>query len=338
MLTPRQRQVLYLIVRLYSEFEEPVGSKTLLRESLLDVSPATIRNEMVVLESRGLLKKAHTSSGRIPSFSGYRYYVDRLIHHEDEMNVLKEDDHAIAELFHERQADDLQLAQMAADILVSLTGFTAVVLGQSNDSHHLKEFKLVYLNEKNLIAIMITDGGRVETQLFVTLHSVTKEMVSKTSEIINNELIGTSIEDVYHRLKLTIPLLTQRAVAHQFDFSPLAEKTLHSLKGRQYHIGGKNNLFDFIDPQTNSEELKRIFTMVDGSADMYEMLESRNQGIEVLFGADMSSYWIANLSMVTGKFKQKNQEFTLGLIGPTTMPYHRIIGLMEKIITELSNY
>lgn len=338
MLTPRQRQVLYLIVRLYSEFEEPVGSKTLLRESLLNVSPATIRNDMVVLEREGLLKKAHTSSGRIPSFSGYRYYVDRLIHHEDEMKVLEEDDHAIAELFHERQADDLQLAQMAADVLVSLTGYTAVVLGQSNDSHHLKEFKLVYLNEKNLIAIMITDGGRVETELFVMHYPVTKEMVAKASEIVNDELIGTSIEDVYHRLKLTIPLLTQRAISYQFDFSPLAEKTLHSLKGRQYHIGGKNNLFDFIEPQTNSEELKRLFTLVDGSASMYDMLENRGQGIEVLFGSDLKAYGIENLSMVTGKFQQKNQEYTLGLIGPTTMPYHQIIGLMEKMITELSNY
>ena len=338
MLTSRQREILYLIVRLYSEFEEPVGSKTLLRESLLNVSPATIRNDMVVLEREGMLRKAHTSSGRIPSFRGYRYYVDRLIHHEDEMKDLEEDDHAIGELFHERQANDLQLAQMAADILVSLTGYTAVVLGQSNDSHHLKEFKLVYLNEKNLIAIMIIDGGRVETQLFVTTYPVTKEMVTKTSEIINNELIGTSIEDVYHRLKLTIPLLTQRAVSYQFDFSPLAEKTLHSLKGRQYHIGGKNNLFDFIEPQTNSEELKQLFTMVDGSASMYSMLESRNHGIEVLFGADMSPYWIADLSMVTGKFQQQNQEYTLGLIGPTTMPYHRIIGLMEKMIKELTNY
>ncbi|MRI82653.1 heat-inducible transcription repressor HrcA [Aerococcaceae bacterium DSM 109653] len=338
MLTPRQRQILYLIVRLYSEFEEPVGSKTLLRESLLNVSPATIRNDMVVLEREGLLHKAHTSSGRIPSFSGYRYYVNRLIHHEDEMRVLEEDDNAIAELFHERQVDDLQLAQMAADVLVSLTGYTAVVLGQSNDSHHLKEFKLVYLNEKNLIAIMITDGGRVETQLFVTQYPVTKDIISKTSEIVNQELVGTSIEDVYHRLKLTIPLLTQRAVSYSFDFSPLAEKTLHSLKGRQYHTSGKNNLFDFIDSLTNSEELKDLFTLVDGSASMYQMLENRQAGIEVLFGVDMSPDWVTNLSLVTGKFKRQKQEFTLGLIGPTTMPYHRIIGLMEKMITELTNY
>ena len=99
-----------------------------------------------------------------------------------------------------------------------------------------------------------------------------------------------------------------------------------------------NNLFDFIDPLTNSEELKDLFTLVDGSASMYQMLENRQAGIEVLFGVDMSPDWVTNLSLVTGKFKRQKQEFTLGLIGPTTMPYHRIIGLMEKMITELTNY
>ena len=95
MLTARQQQILQLIVQLYGQYEEPIGSKTLLQKSLLDVSPATVRNDMLALERIGYLKKAHSSSGRIPSFDGYRYYVDRLIEDQAEIQMAKQDSEMI---------------------------------------------------------------------------------------------------------------------------------------------------------------------------------------------------------------------------------------------------
>lgn len=337
MLTPRQRQILYLIVQLYGEFEEPVGSKTLLKESLLNVSPATIRNDMVILEQQGLLKKAHTSSGRIPSFDGYRYYVNRLIHHEEDMKVSGEDRDAFKDLFRERQYNELELAKMSADILVSMTGYTSVVFGQSKESHRMKELKLVYLNDNNLIAILLTDKGNVESQLFQTKFTLTKDLLQRTAQIINDELVDLPLSDVYQRMKLTIPLLTQSIVSYQFDFSELVQKTMHHLKGHRYDIIGKNNLFDFIDAQSTAEELKQLFTLIDGSPRMYQLLEERRPGIEVLFGIDVTPKGFTNLSMVTGSFSIQHQQITIGLVGPTTMTYHRVIALMEKMIHELSN-
>lgn len=337
MLTPRQRKILYLIVQLYGEFEEPVGSKTLLKESLLNVSPATIRNDMVILEREGLLKKAHTSSGRIPSFDGYRYYVNRLIHHEEDMKVSGEDRDAFSELFRERQYDELELAQMCADILVSMTGYTSVVFGQSKETHRLKELKLVFLNDNSLIAILLTDKGKVESQLFQTNFTLTKDLLKRTAQIINDELMDLPLDEVSQRMKLTIPLLTQRIVSYQFDFSELIEKTMHHLKGHHYNIIGKNNLFDFVDAQSTAEELKQLFTLIDGSPRMYQLLEERQPGIEVLFGIDVTPNGFTNLSIVTGTFTIQHQQITIGLVGPTTMSYHRVIALMEKMIHELAN-
>ncbi|WP_124057326.1 heat-inducible transcriptional repressor HrcA [Vaginisenegalia massiliensis] len=338
MLTPRQQQILNLIIQLYGEFEEPIGSKTLLRESYLNVSPATIRNEMMALEKQGFLLKAHSSSGRIPSFNGLRFYVDHLIHHEDELMAGQEDLDAVQELFQDHQYSGLQLAQMAADYLVSITGYTAVVLAQTNEVHHLQEFRLVHLNDYSLVAILLTDSGQVESHLFHLNYSLNKEVTRKLADLLNEELKGLTLEEVAQRMKLTIPLMIQRNIAFQLDFTPIVEKSIHRLKGQRYLVSGKNNLFDFLDPQIGSQGIKQLMSLVDGSPAMYQLLEQERTGLDVTFGIDFDQYSLPNICLLKGSYRRQNQQFTLGLLGPATMPYQRLIAIMEKLVKELSSY
>lgn len=336
MLTPRQQEVLNLIVRLYGQFEEPIGSKTLLKESLLKVSPATIRNDMVVLEQRGLLKKAHTSSGRIPSINGYRYYIDRIIDEDDELDI-KLDDDSFEALTRARNYNPIQLAQLSADILVSLTGYTVVVLGQNQEPHRLAEFKLVPINHSRYIAILLTDYGKVESEIIDLQVILSREDIQRLTDMVNDELKGLILEEAYQRMKLSIPLLTQRLTAYQLDFSSLVEKAMHNIKGHRYYVSGKTNLFDLLDSSTAKDTIKELFELVDGSREMYQLLESRQKGINVLFGHEFLSNDLTLINLITGAYENQNQKMIIGLLGPTTMSYERIIPMMAMMINNLSN-
>lgn len=342
MLTPRQKEILRLIVQLYSRYEEPIGSKTLLQESLLKVSPATIRNDMAHLESEGLLMKPHTSSGRVPSQSAYRFYVQGLIDKNKEegksqKREMDDDDvRSLAALLEARHYNPLQLAQLAADILVSLTRFTVVTLGQDQENHLLEEFKLVPLNNTEYLAILMTDSGRIESDIIDLGHQFTRELIHRLVELINDELQGMTLEDVYTRMKLSIPLLTQRAIGYQIDFLPLIEKARDNIKGHQYSVSGKSNLFNFIQPGIHQDAFKEVFELLDGSRKMFELMESTPQGIDVKFGQDFLSYDLG-LNMVTGSYFNQNQKIVLGVIGPSSMAYERIIPMVDSVVNILIN-
>lgn len=336
MLTPRQQEVLNLIVQLYGQFEEPIGSKTLLRESYLKVSPATIRNDMVVLEQQGYLIKAHTSSGRIPSQDGYRYYIEGVIQQEDKELPLLDDEANFEELTQAKLYDTLQLTQLCADILVSITGYTAVVLGQDTESYYFEEFKLVPINRTRYIAIIMTDKGNVESEQIDLNVTLSKEDIQKLVAMINDELKGVVLEDAYQRMKLGIPLLTQRITGYQLDFSPLIEKAMHHIKGHRYYISGKSNIFELINGQTSKEALKHLFELLDGSREMYQLLEDQGEGIHIKFGYEFLADSVANINLLTGSFVNESQKIILGLLGPSTMSYEKVIALLEMMIKKLS--
>lgn len=337
MLTPRQQEILNLIIQLYGRFEEPIGSKTLLNESYLKVSPATIRNDMVVLERLGLLIKPHTSSGRIPSQDGYRYYIEQIISQEDRDLTKIDENVNFKELLQARNYSPLKLTQLSADILVSLTGFTAVVLGQDLESHYFEEFKLVALDSTRYISIIMTDRGNIESEHINLGIALSQDDITNVCRMINGELNGVELEDAYQRMKLVIPLLTQRITGYQLDFSSLVEKSMHHIKGHHYYISGKSNVFELIEGPTEKDALKHLFELLDGSIEMYKLLEQQPSGIGIKFGHEFLQQSVSNINLVTGSFMKDNQKFILGLLGPSTMAYEKVIALLELLVGKLSN-
>ncbi|MGF3066144.1 heat-inducible transcriptional repressor HrcA [Facklamia sp. P12945] len=338
-LTARQHQILELIVRLYANLEAPIGSKTLLKESFLDISPATVRNEMVVLEKNGFLVKAHTSSGRIPSYEGYRYYVDRLItkiENDSWEQSYEADLKAVSEIFLNRRQENFKMAKIAADLLVSLTGLPCLVFGQNNEEHRVADFKLVLLSNHQIMAILLSDQGHVENKMFQTLYPVEDDDLRQMRSILNSELRGITLEDAYQRTKLTIPMIMQRQLSTSIDFSPLVEKSIQQVKGTRYFVSGKNNLFDCLDQRYSNNEYKKLFNLIDGSNELFDLFEQRQDGIEVLFGQEFAPQGMRHLSLVTGTFTQDLSKMSLSILGPSTMHYSRMIVLMEQILKEFN--
>ena len=162
MLTPRKIEILKAIVEEFIATAEPVGSKTLLEKYNMPYSSATVRNEMQELEEMELLEKTHTSSGRIPSTQGYRYYVEHLM-------VQRKDDRlelALREVFSDREMRVEEVIKRSCDILSQMTQLTAVVLGPEGSDQTLEHINLFPIDEHSAVAVFITSHGHTENRLF----------------------------------------------------------------------------------------------------------------------------------------------------------------------------
>lgn len=335
-LTPRQKQILQLIVKLYGETEEPIGSRTLVQNSLLKVSPATVRNDMMALEQLGYLMKAHSSSGRIPSFEGYQYYIEQLIDDLNELSNEKPVDSAV--LFTEHYYDVQQFVSIATEEIAKMSGYTVVAL-MSNQSHRrMRDFRVAKITDYQIIASVITDHGHVESQLFDLPYALDLNAIQKIESIIRDELIDLTLEDVYQRMKLTIPLRIQQAVSIQINFASLIKKTIEVHDTHYYHVAGKNHLFDLMDPQVPKQGWKALFDLIDGNQIWYDFLSDAKMGIDVTFDFTSPPFHFKNISIVTAKSKIGNHVITFGLVGPSTMPYQKVIIGMQDLLQELSNY
>ena len=201
----RQKQLLKVIVETYVKSVKPVGSKSLCEK--FNLSSATIRNEMAILEDLGYIEKNHISSGRIPSEKGYRYYVENLMEPE------KLNGSEMLKLQRVVKNQDLVLSDAITkcmEIISDLTNYASIVLGSSSMDNLLKQVSIIPIDENKIVALVCTNTGLVENKKFVLPEGTNVKELIKTSEIINKMLIGTPIKDVSERLEFEIkPIIAQ---------------------------------------------------------------------------------------------------------------------------------
>lgn len=334
-LTPRQEEILALIVQIYSQNAEPVGSRTLLEKSPLKVSSATIRNEMVALEQVGFIMKAHSSSGRIPSFDGYRFYINRLIHQEAEKSPLItiQDDH-----FSRLTSQDLfDFVSQSADHLSNALGLPVVAMVTSDQQRRLKDFRLTLLSDYQLLASIITDHGDVESDLMELNYSLNKEMVSKLEQLIQSELLDLRLDEVSQRMKLTLPLRIQQLTGTQINFAPLVEKAIQHYDTRFYHNAGKNYLFDMLDSSNPSTTVRSLLDLLDGNAVWFDFLEKTKPGIDIKLDFMAPPYHLHHLSIVSITKQIHQQRMVMAIVGPSSMAYRKIIDYLNQMMVDLAH-
>ncbi|MBQ4251793.1 MAG: heat-inducible transcription repressor HrcA, partial [Erysipelotrichaceae bacterium] len=215
MLTERRKQIFKAIVEEFIKTAEPVGSKTLVEKYDMPYSSATIRNEMNYLETVGLLEKTHTSSGRIPSTKGYRYYVENLM--SQETNSQEKYEIQIVVAINNVPMDDV--IQRSCDILSNMTNLTSVVLGPDANKQRLAHIKLFPLDSNSCVAVFITDQGHTENKTFRYEDDITMEDISNCTEILNDRLVGTPINEVVEKLNEIKPILAHSVRRHEALFN-----------------------------------------------------------------------------------------------------------------------
>ena len=322
MLSKRQEQLLKMIVENYIKQATPVSSKQLCKK--LKCSSATIRSEMANLEEAGLLEKTHTSSGRIPSQKGYRYYVDKLLkprkmNGEDMLNLQI--------ILHNQSLELSDCISKSLQLVSDMTSYTAVVLGQASHDNLLKEVNVVPLADNQLIMIVVTDKGKVEHKT-VTLDQVNMNDVKKTVDLINKLIVGTPIDEISTKLEFEIKPIIGNYVEQHEKLYDVIYHVFDDLTHPDINVVGKTKFLE--QPEFGSiDKVKGLFAKLDDLDLIKEIKQDNSNNIEVYIGSENNID--SDVTVIKTGFKTKNEEGTIAIIGPKRMEYERVMSLLEFI-------
>ncbi len=322
-----------IIIRDYTKTGMPVGSKALAQEFPTHVSSATIRNEMAALESFGLITKTHFSSGRVPSMEGYRYYVDNLVE-PDPLDDSAED--LIKSSFRGDFNRIDEIIQESAKVLSDLTNYMAVTFNPEQDNNvRLTGFRLVKLDERQVMAIMVIDNGHVVDKIF-QLRNISPDQLQTIVNIMNTELVGRPLNEVVKKLKFDIPALLARYVRSPEGFLNILDEMMTDVGKDKVHIGGRLNLLRFAERQ-DVDYLKPLYNLLDTGDGVSRIIHSDSNDVEVKIGSELRNELLKNYSIITGTYDVKEYgRGVIAVIGPTRMPYSKVIGIVGALREEMT--
>ncbi len=333
MLTERQNLILSLIIQQFTTSGQPVGSKKLMEEGV-NASSATIRNDMKALEEYGLLEKTHSSSGRIPSMKGYRYYVDHLL--KPGMVTDQEVDQIRSSLRKDiHEIDDI--IRQSADILSQVTSYTAFSLGPEMKDRKLTGFRIVPLNDKQILAIIVTDRGNVESQVFRIPDNVESSDLEKMVAIINDRLVGEPLLTVYQKLRTEIPMILHRYFQTTDGISHLFDVVLNEAFEDKVFVSGGMNILNYNhDPDV--QQFKTMYSLMQDPSKLTQLLQPSNAPIHIRIGTELGNELFDNMSLIQASYEiEGHGKGIIGLLGPANMPYSRMFSLIDVFRKELGS-
>jgi len=334
MLDDRKKKVLQAIVEEYINTAEPVSSNALITKYDLNCSSATIRNEMSDLEKKGLLDKVHTSSGRVPSAKGYRYYVDELLKDD---NISLEEVKYISNKLETKVHEIEDLTKITANTISEITHYTTVTIGPKADEQIIQEIKFVLLGTRMLLAIIMTDTGMVKETIIKFDEDINEKQVETLNYMFNNKLKGQPIERIDKPLE---EYLYQEMSDMVKVIKPIIEQIKKVLfEENKIELQGTRKELDL--PEFNSLQVaKNFMNILDEKELIADMLNSGfAEDINVYIGGEGEGEEekLKDFSMVTFKHKVGNKDLgTIGIIGPKRMDYSKVISVMKYISKKLN--
>lgn len=322
MLTTRQERVLEVIIREYVKNVTPVGSKLICDD--LKCSSATIRNEMSALESMGYLEKTHISSGRVPSESGYRYYVDNLMKPKE---MTGEDMLKLQMIFNNNKLEINDCLKKSLEIISELTDYTSVVLGSSSSENKLKKVEVLPLEEDKLIAIIVTDKGHIEHKQ-IKIEGVSLSEISKSVELINKLIVGTPIDEIKEKLEFEVkPVINKYIKQHETIYNAFYDVFNDFVMKSDVSFVGRNNILN--QPEFNNvEKIKKIFNKLDDYT-LLEASSSDDKDINIYIGNE--SNVDEDVTVIKTKYRTLDDEGVIAIIGPKRMEYSKVVSLLNYI-------
>ena len=314
----RRNNILKEIVETFIKTARPVGSKALCDK--FNLSSATIRNEMAVLEELGYLEKNHVSSGRVPSESGYRYYVEHLMEAE---KITGSDMLKLQKIFASGELELSDAINKCMEIISDITNYTSVVLGKNSKDNNLLQVSIIAINASQVVAVVCTDKGNVENKMFNIDNNININELIKTSEIINKMLAGTPIDEVSVRLERVYNIFYNA-------FNDFVANT------SSIHIAGRNNIFN--QPEYNDIfELKRLANKLDDTALIEKVAENDTDENEIKIFIGDENEFDPNVTIIRKKYHINGEDGTIAVIGPKRMDYGRIVSMLEYIDEKLDS-
>ena len=333
MLSEKKKKILQAIVEEYVETAEPVSSGNLLKKNHLDISSATIRNEMAELEQAGLLDKPHTSAGRVPSAQGYRYYVDQLIK-EDKIS-LEEIEYIKSKL--ETRAMELEdVTKIVTNTLAEVTHYTSLAIGPDNAQQIISELKFVLLGSRILMAIILTENGLIKETMIKFEEDITEEQVQHINVIFNNKLKGMPLSEISKPMEEYI--ISEMKNEINIIKSIIEQINKAIVECKNVYLKGAKNILDM--PEFNEVDKAKSFLDIVDKKEFLKNLEQEEsvKDINVYIGDENGNEKLKDYSIVTFKHVVNGKDLgTIGIIGPTRMDYAKVISIMKYINKELNN-
>ncbi len=326
----RSDQILKYIVEYFIKNAEPVGSKTLIELYNLPYSSATVRNEMMALENDGLIEKTHSSSGRVPSSKGYRYYCDHL-RNEEVDDELK---NSLAVILQNKRKSIEETLEASCEILSHMTSLVSVVLGPDERSEKLASVQLVQINEKTVTSVFVTDKGYVENKTFIVDDNIKGEDLVNCVKIINDRLVGTPVGELVEKMQAIKPLIEEYVINHDMIYQALLETFVRFASDR-LSLYGRDELFNNPEFSQDADKLTRVLKLLNDSSAFKEVTgDDEEVGIHI---GDLENN--PDISVVSAKIRiGKDDENTIALLGPTRMDYDKAVSAIEYIAEELNKY
>jgi heat-inducible transcriptional repressor len=332
MLTDRQIKILITIIEEFVKTADPVGSRTISKMDHISFSSATIRNEMADLEEMGYLEKTHTSSGRVPSEKGYRFYVDYLNKHTND-NIFELT--PLNDLFTNKNIERDEAIKEAVKMVSDLTNYTSIALGPSAYTSRVKKFQFVPLTELSGVIILITDKGHVESRnIYIPEHINMKEL-EKVIVLMNETLAGCLVQDIPDKLNYELkPYFKEFMDYHEMLIDSIL-KAFSTLMNDQYYLSGRGNIFQQPEFQ-DIEKLQKLMLALEDSQ-MLKVIKANEQGLQVRIGHENHIEAMQNCTVITVPYEMNDgEQGTIAVVGPTRMEYSKVIPLLEYIANNIT--
>ncbi|WP_102707231.1 heat-inducible transcriptional repressor HrcA [Terribacillus saccharophilus] len=335
MLTERQLRILQVIVDDFIQTALPIGSRAISNKQDVAYSAATIRNDMAELEQLGLIEKTHTSSGRIPSEKGYRFYVDHLL---TPFNLSRQDTSAIKQTFSTNIRQMEEVVQQSAALLSELTNYTSIILGPEMLETKLKHIQILTLSDFSAVMILVTDTGHVEHKSFRIPDGMDHAEMEKVVNILNDRLAGVPLMMVPGRLKSEVQELLKQHTVHFDTMFAYLRSFMETEQPLKLYFGGKTNILMQPDFQ-DLNKLRSLYTMIEEEGEtIARLLKGEQNGLHVSIGTENKLSAMQDCSFVTASYTADGIHMgTVALLGPTRMEYSRVMSLMHVLTNKLTS-
>ena len=335
-LDDRKWKIFNAIIKTYLETGEPVGSRTISKYADLNLSSATIRNEMADLEEMGLIIQPHTSAGRIPSDQGYRMYVDYLMEQKDK--EVKE----MQNMMIQKQDRMESVLKQVVKVLANNTNYATMISAPQYHRTKLKFIQLSIISETQLLAVVVAEGNIVKNKMLNFEHGLNNEMLLKLNILLNTALNGLAMEEINLEL---ITKLKEQAGIHSDVVSKVLDTVAETIQmddETEIYTSGATNIFKYPELSDSSraselisafEEKKELASLVTES-----MAQTSDAGIQVYIGNEAPIQNMKDCSVVTATYELGSGiRGTIGIIGPKRMDYEKVVDSLKTLKSQLDN-
>ena len=332
-LDERKLKILHAVIKNYLETGEPVGSRTISKYTDLNLSSATIRNEMADLEDLGYIIQPHTSAGRIPSDKGYRLYVDMLMA-EKKQEVIEMREQML------EKADKMdKILKQAAKVLAVNTNYATMVSAPTMNRNKLKFIQLSQVDEHQIIAVIVMDGNIIKNKIVTVEETLNNEMMLKLNMLLNTSLPGMSIEEINLGM---IAALKEQAGVHGEIIGDVLNAIGSTIQPEDLEIytSGATNVFKYPELSDN-QSAQEIINAFEEKQMLQEIVtqtlsKEDNHGIQVYIGNETPVQSMKDCSVVTATYELgEGMQGTIGIIGPKRMDYEHVMKTLKTLMTEL---